>query len=85
MPFKSIAVATLVAIAAAALSTPAGASVVGDWNATALAEVRLARLGPPIVARALAVSHTCIYDAWPAWSEAGPRRIDALLVANPRI
>ena len=46
MPFKSIAVATLVAIAAAALPTPAGASVVSDWNAAALAEVRLARLGP---------------------------------------
>lgn len=26
--------------------------------------MRLGRLGPPIVARALAVSHTCIYDAW---------------------
>jgi PAP2 superfamily len=45
----------------------AQASVVSDWNATALAEVRAARLGPPIVARALAVTHTCMYDAWSAY------------------
>ena len=50
----------------AALSLPASASIVSDWNATALVEVRLARQGPPIVARALAIAHTCIYDAWAA-------------------
>ncbi len=49
------------------LSPAAGASAVRDWNATALAEVRLARFGPPVVARALAVSHTCMYDAWTAY------------------
>ena len=52
---------------AALLSLPASASIVSDWNATALAEVRLARQGPPIVARALAIAHTCIYDAWSAY------------------
>ena len=49
------------------LALPAGATVVSDWNNAALAEVRLGRLGPPIVARALAVSHTCMYDAWTAY------------------
>jgi hypothetical protein len=39
-------------------------SVVAQWNAVALAEVRAGRLGPPVVARALAVAHTCMYDAW---------------------
>jgi hypothetical protein len=43
---------------------------VSDWNAAALAEVRLSRSlrnGPPIVARALAIMHTCVYDAWAAY------------------
>ena len=42
-------------------------SAVVVWNAAALQEVRLNRLGPPIVARALAVAHTCMYDAWAAY------------------
>jgi len=44
--------------------TSTGATVVTDWNNAALAEVRASRLGPPIVARALAIAHTCMYDAW---------------------
>ena len=50
--------------------TSAQATVVSDWNAAALAEVRLSRAlrnGPPIVARALAIAHTCMYDAWAAY------------------
>ena len=67
---------TYVLIAAVTLATtflcdiPAQASVVSDWNAVALAEVRLSRAlrnGPPIVARALAIAHTCMYDAWAAY------------------
>jgi vanadium-dependent haloperoxidase-like protein/uncharacterized protein DUF6851 len=49
------------------VSTPTSASVVSEWNATALGEVRASkalRNGPPVVARALAIVHTCIYDAW---------------------
>ena len=46
---------------------PVSASIVSDWNETALAEVRLSRQGPPIVARSLAIAHTCIYDAWTAY------------------
>jgi membrane-associated phospholipid phosphatase len=42
-------------------------SVVVTWNQAALQEVRLGRLGPPVVARALAVAHTCMYDAWSAY------------------
>ena len=45
------------------------ASVVSDWNKVALAEVRLAKQGPPIVARSLAIAHTCIYDAWASYSD----------------
>ena len=52
--------------------TAAQATVVSDWNAAALAEVRLSRAlrnGPPIVARALAIAHTCMYDAWAAYDD----------------
>jgi len=51
-------------------ATSVRASVVSDWNAAALAEVRSSRSlrnGPPIVARALAIAHTCMYDAWAAY------------------
>ncbi len=58
---------TTVVVGACVLSAPSGATVVVDWNNSALAEIRLARLGPPIVARALAISHTCMYDAWAAY------------------
>lgn len=50
---------------------PAGAShgenVVLQWNDAALAGVRATTLAPPVVARALAMVHTCIYDAWAAY------------------
>lgn len=37
------------------------------WNDAALQAVRTTHPGPPIVARALAVLHTCMYDAWVAY------------------
>jgi hypothetical protein len=42
-------------------------NVVVRWNAAALQGVRDSRLGPPMVARALAIVHTCMYDAWAAY------------------
>lgn len=39
-------------------------SVMTQWNAAALQAVRTSKLTPPIVARLLAVTHTCMYDAW---------------------
>ncbi len=44
-----------------------GDSVVLLWNDAALQGVRDSRLGPPMVARALAIVHTCIFDAWAAY------------------
>jgi len=44
-----------------------GDSVVLKWNAAALQGVRDSKLGPPMVARALAVVHTSVYDAWAAY------------------
>jgi hypothetical protein len=42
-------------------------SIVVRWNQAALQGVRDAKLGPPMVARALAIIHTCAYDAWAAY------------------
>src|SRR5207237_9333502 len=42
-------------------------SVVLQWNDALLAGVRASKLGPPMVSRALAVPHTCAYDAWAAY------------------
>lgn len=44
-----------------------GDSVVVRWNAAALQGVRDSKLGPPMVARALAIVHTSVYDAWAAY------------------
>jgi hypothetical protein len=38
-----------------------------QWNEAFLQAVRDSKLGPPMVARALAIGHTCIYDAWAAY------------------
>jgi Domain of unknown function (DUF6851)/VCPO second helical-bundle domain len=44
-------------------------SVALRWNAAVLQGVRDARLGPPMVARALSIAHTCMYDAWVAYDD----------------
>ncbi|MBM4440969.1 MAG: phosphatase PAP2 family protein [Candidatus Rokubacteria bacterium] len=61
---------TLAAFVLVALSTSAaGATAVRDWNAAALEELRNGKLGPPMAARALAIAHTCMYDAWAAYDK----------------
>jgi hypothetical protein len=61
-------------------------SVVLRWNAAALQAVRESRLGPPMVARALAIVHTCTYDAWAAYDRiaVGTRLGGALRLPPPR-
>jgi hypothetical protein len=46
-----------------------GDSVVVLWNEAALQGVRDSKLGPPMVARALAIIHSCAYDAWAAYDD----------------
>ena len=48
-------------------SEPAEPTVVVIWDSAALQGVRDSRIGPPMVARALAIVHTCIFDAWAAY------------------
>lgn len=44
-------------------------NVVIRWDNAALQGVRDAKLGAPMVSRALAIVHTCIYDAWAAYDD----------------
>ena len=46
-----------------------GVGIVGRWNSVAVQGIRDAKLGAPVVARALAIVHTCMYDAWAAYDE----------------
>ncbi len=61
----STSVAALLAVSPTAFA--AGNTVVTKWNEAALEAIRITHPGPPIVARALAIAHTCIYDAWAAY------------------
>jgi hypothetical protein len=58
--------AAVAALASQALPAVAD-SIITDWNNSTLEAIRQAKPGPPIVARALAVVHTCTYDAWAAY------------------
>ena len=59
-----ILIATLLCVSAAASSGP---NAVVQWDNAALQGDRDSTLGPPMVARALAMVHTCMYDAWSAY------------------
>jgi hypothetical protein len=62
-----------------------GDSVVLLWNEAALQGVRDSKLGPPVVARALAIVHTCIYDTWAAYDhQAFGTRLGGALRRPPR-
>jgi PAP2 superfamily len=51
----------------AAVSRQANAVI--RWNSATLQGIRDAKLGAPVVARALAIVPTCMYDAWVAYDE----------------
>ena len=61
------ALAVSLAAATAATAATAADNVVIRWNSAMLEAIRQAHPGPPIVARALFVAHTCMYDAWAAY------------------
>src|ERR671922_2623651 len=62
-----------------------GESVVIKWNKAALQGVRDSKLGPPMVARALAIVHTCAFDAWAAYDDrAVGTRLGGALQRPPR-
>ena len=55
------------ALARTARSAKLAENVVLRWNDALLQGVRDSKLGPPMVSRALAIIHTCAYDAWAAY------------------
>src|SRR4051794_33626006 len=61
--------ASLSSLAPTAWPREPGPNVVIQWNNAVLQGVRDSKLGPPMVSRALAIVHTCIYDAWAAYDE----------------
>ena len=54
----------LVSILCSAANPP---TLVVQWNNAALQGDRDSSFGPPMIARALAMVHTCMYDAWAAY------------------
>lgn len=66
------------------IGTSPAASIITEWNDAALQAIRITHPGPPIVARALAVAHTCMYDAWAAYdAEAEGTRLGRSLRRPP--
>jgi hypothetical protein len=62
-----------------------GSNAAIQWNDALLQAVRDSKLGPPMVARALAVAHTCMYDAWAAYDRtAVGTRLGGALRRPPR-
>ena len=56
-------------IAATSVAAVAEDNIVLQWNSAVLAGVRLSKLPPPMVSRAMAIVHTCIFDAWAAYDQ----------------
>lgn len=65
-----IKLGSCIAMVCAGMSQAAAAdNVVIRWNNAVLEAVREAHPGPPMVARMLFVTHTCIFDAWAAYDD----------------
>lgn len=61
-------VASALGPASASVTTaPSGANVILQWNSALLEAVKADKSGPPMVARAVGILHTCTYDAWAAY------------------
>ncbi len=69
-PFAKIVtlVATLSTFCALAAAQRSPAVAI-QWDSATLQGIRDAKLGAPVVARSLAIVHTCMYDAWTAYDD----------------
>jgi PAP2 superfamily len=67
MRFLFVLGVSLLSFGSTAKPTSIHSDVVIQWNAVALQGVRDTKLSAPVVARALAIVHTCMYDAWAAY------------------
>jgi hypothetical protein len=66
-PQLCYALAAVLAVFAPVAAAQSSSNVVIEWDNAALQGVRDGTLGPPMVARAMAIIHTCMYDAWAAY------------------
>jgi hypothetical protein len=81
-PQMCYALAAILAAVAPAAAAQSSLNVIIQWNNAALQGVRDGTLSSPMVARALAILHTCMYDAWAAYDQ---KAIRAKRSASPRI
>jgi hypothetical protein len=63
------AIAAALLMSCVARAVPAQPNAALHWNTAILQGIRDSKLGAPIVARGLAIVHTCMYDAWAAYDE----------------
>lgn len=78
------AAAGTTATAPAAHAVPHGpARTVADWNATALAALRTARLDAAAALQTLAALHTCLYNAWAAYDDAARQTVHGMALRLP--
>jgi hypothetical protein len=79
IPIPALMLASVSAISSYGAS-PTRANVAVQWDSAAIQGSRESKLGAPVVARALAIVHTCMYDAWAAYDERaiGTQLADAL-------
>jgi hypothetical protein len=62
---------------------PVRTRVVVGWNNVALDAVRASRVPPPIAARALAVMHTAMYNAWAAYDLIAVNTVPGVVLRRP--
>lgn len=67
--FRLLAATTVLTLCTIGMLPQAQAedTIVVTWNEATLQAIRDTHPGPPIVARMLAITHTCMYDAWAAY------------------
>ncbi len=66
--FRALALLLCMAVFGSSLAAAANnPTLVVQWNQAALQGDRDSTIGPPMIARALAIVHTCMYDAWAAY------------------
>src|SRR5262245_3336785 len=63
----ALALVSLLLLCGGSQSAMAQDNAVLRWDEAALQAVRNTNTGPPIAARAYAITHTCIFDAWAAY------------------
>lgn len=68
-PYTAIAAGVLVLVTARFATAAPHMNAANQWSSAALQGVHDAKLGAPMLTRALAIVHTCMYDAWAAYDE----------------